>query len=263
MTTLAETFAQQVTFGTAQTRRPSLVAAFSEVPREKFAGPGPYALTSMLPGRSGYIESERVEDLYQDVLVALDKPRRINIGQPSLWAYIFAQAEIDPGMTIFQSGSGSGYYTAVLARIVGAGGQIFYEEIDAPLVSASKTNLSDVGNATYTAEMQRPFDRAFYFYGCSRIRLSILRLTKEGGRIVLPATNKQGRGRMLTIARLGQEYHFSLGQPIFFIPDANYPQAGLEPRTPTSGSWSLPMEVVSSRQYDGWIDLASIGPSED
>ena len=54
------------------------------------------------------------------MLVAIDAERGINNGQPSLHAQSIAALELKEGETVVQIGAGAGYYTAILAELVGA-----------------------------------------------------------------------------------------------------------------------------------------------
>lgn len=60
-------------------RSPAVVQAFASVPREHFAGPGPWRILS--PRRSEHYWSTEDADprrLCHDVLVAIDETRRLN-----------------------------------------------------------------------------------------------------------------------------------------------------------------------------------------
>jgi protein-L-isoaspartate(D-aspartate) O-methyltransferase len=108
---------------------PRVTAAFAAVPREPFAGPGPWSILTahvwQSQDRGPLYVTTPVDDpafLYQDVLVALDAARGINIGQPSLHALCLDALAPRPGETVVRVGTGSGYYTALLAHLVGPDG---------------------------------------------------------------------------------------------------------------------------------------------
>ena len=97
---------------------PRIEAAFASVPREDFAGSPPWRIGS--GGLFGQSSSSDPARLYEDVLVAIDAERGINNGQPSLHAQSIAALELKEGETVVQIGAGAGYYTAILAELVGA-----------------------------------------------------------------------------------------------------------------------------------------------
>jgi protein-L-isoaspartate(D-aspartate) O-methyltransferase len=117
--------------------------AFRSVKREPFAGPGPWWLN--LDGH-GYVQTPDDDPafLYQDLLLALDRERGINIGQPSAHAYWLAACNIKKAETVVQVGAGSGYYTAILAHLVGADGRVYAYEIDEQLSARARENLREL-----------------------------------------------------------------------------------------------------------------------
>jgi protein-L-isoaspartate(D-aspartate) O-methyltransferase len=118
-----------------------VIGAFATVPRERFAGPGPWRI---LHFADGYWTTPDADPrrLYHNVLIALDEERRLNIGEPLLWARQFDRIGVKDGNRVLQIGMGSGYYTAILAELVGANGRVDGIEIDAPLATAAKRNLA-------------------------------------------------------------------------------------------------------------------------
>ena len=90
------------------------------------------------------------EFLYQDLLLALDREREINIGEPSAHAYWLGACNIKEAEAVVQVGVGSGYYTAILAHLVGADGRVYGYEIDEVLAARARENLRDVHHAEVT-----------------------------------------------------------------------------------------------------------------
>jgi protein-L-isoaspartate(D-aspartate) O-methyltransferase len=80
--------------------------------------------------------------VYHDVLIALDAARRINNGQPSLWAFLLDQLPIASGEQVLHLGCGTGYYTAILAELIGPTGKITAIEIDEALAEKARGALS-------------------------------------------------------------------------------------------------------------------------
>ena len=80
--------------------------------------------------------------LCHDVLVAIDETRRLNNGQPSLWASLFDQLDLQPDARVIHVGAGMGYYSAILATIVGPAGKVTALEIDPGLAPRARDNLA-------------------------------------------------------------------------------------------------------------------------
>ena len=117
--------------------------AFAETPREAFAGPGPWQIK--VPG-AGYLETPDSDPayLYQDWLVALDASRGINIGEPGLHARCLEALELRDGEEVVHIGAGAGYYTAILAALVGPTGRVHAYEIDPALAARARGNLENL-----------------------------------------------------------------------------------------------------------------------
>ena len=72
------------------------------------------------------------------MLVAIDETRGLNNGQPSLWASLFDQLDLKPGERVIHVGAGAGYYSAILAEIVGSTGRVRALEIDPGLAERAR-----------------------------------------------------------------------------------------------------------------------------
>ena len=68
--------------------------------------------------------------LYRDVPVAIDAARLVNNGAPSLLAFLINALAQREGEHVLHVGCGTGYYTAILAEIVGPSGRVTALEID-------------------------------------------------------------------------------------------------------------------------------------
>ena len=130
---------------------PRIEAAFAAVPREPFAGPAPWSVLPVgrwcvPPSGPSYIRTPDDDPafLYQDALVALDPARGINIGEPSLHARCLDALAVREGEAVLHVGAGSGYYTAILAHLVGPAGRVHAFEIDPDLAGRAGRNLADL-----------------------------------------------------------------------------------------------------------------------
>jgi protein-L-isoaspartate O-methyltransferase len=132
---------------TANLRSALLVEALAKVKREDFLGPPPWSFTSQAPSKDGsYRTTEDVRDLYHDVVVALKLERQLNNGQPSLIAGCIDQLHLAAGKRMLHIGCGTGYYTAIMATMVGITGKVTAFEVDADLAALARRNLAAYGN---------------------------------------------------------------------------------------------------------------------
>src|SRR4029077_16929750 len=121
-----------------------LTAAFAATPRERFLGPGPWKIFT----GGGYITTPTDDTafLYQDVTVALSESSKINNGQPVLHAVSLATLNPKEGEMALHIGAGTGYYTAVLARLTAPAGKVLAYEIEPALAELATANLADTAN---------------------------------------------------------------------------------------------------------------------
>src|SRR5258707_15846899 len=117
-----------------------VVQAFATVPRERFVGGGPWRIIP--PGRTARMTPDSDPcHLYDNVLVSLDANRNINNGEPRLWAALFDQLDIQAGASVAHVGSGTGYYSAILAELVGPAGKVSAIEVDPDFALQNLENL--------------------------------------------------------------------------------------------------------------------------
>jgi protein-L-isoaspartate(D-aspartate) O-methyltransferase len=181
-----------------------LIRAFATVPRERFVGPGPWQVITA----SGYIDtpSDDPAFLYQDVVVALAAKRGVNNGQPSLHATSIAAANPRPGETVLHIGGGTGYYTAILATLVGSTGKVIAREIDPELAERATTNLADYANVVVECRSGTqgtiPLADVVYVSAAATTPLKMwLDALRPCGRLIFPLTPSDGVGGMLLVTR--------------------------------------------------------------
>src|SRR4029453_8288983 len=128
--------------------QPALVEAFRTTPREAFLGPGPwYAFTG---SKSVSTPTDDPAFVYQDVVIRLKGD--INNGQPSLHAMCLGALKVQPGETAVHIGAGQGYYSAILAQLVGPHGRVHAYEVDLELAARASQNLKAFPQVSVHAE---------------------------------------------------------------------------------------------------------------
>jgi protein-L-isoaspartate(D-aspartate) O-methyltransferase len=179
--------------------------AFAATPRETFSGPGPWSVN--VPG-SGYVETpdDDLAFLYQDTLIALDPKRGINIGQPSAHARWLGALRLREGETVLQVGAGTGYYTAILAHLVGDSGRVHAYEIEPDLAARAIANLRNAPHAEVQARSGigdglPKVDAVYVCAGITQPAWAWLDALRPEGRLVFPLQAERGFGGMLMITR--------------------------------------------------------------
>jgi protein-L-isoaspartate(D-aspartate) O-methyltransferase len=213
-------FAREImaTAGIADTR---IEAAFAAVRREHFLGPGPWPI---LHGLRGYVPTPSSDPVYlcTDHVVGIRPERNLSNGEPSLHARLIPSAAPQQGEHIVHVGAGVGYYTAILATLVGLAGAVTAIEVDPELAARAAANLAQWPNVRVIQGDggQVRFDPADVIYvnaGATRPASSWLDGLRDGGRLILPLTANHGprsserdasqpRGAVFRIERRGGEF---------------------------------------------------------
>jgi protein-L-isoaspartate(D-aspartate) O-methyltransferase len=196
-------------------RSEALVHALSRVPREAFLGTPPWRVIAPIPGGNPLKPDTSLEtapeQLYRDVLVSIDRERRLNNGQPSSLAAWLEALELAEGDRVRHVGAGTGYYTAIMAEIVGPTGHVLALECEADLAARASENLAGypqvmVRCADGSSHDSGPCDAILVNAGATHLSPVWLDALRPGGRLVVPLTvarDGQGRGfgRMLKVVR--------------------------------------------------------------
>jgi protein-L-isoaspartate(D-aspartate) O-methyltransferase len=191
-------------------------AAFAAVKREDFLGRGPWQI---MRWDRGYVRTPTRNPvyLYDDVVVAVVPGRNLNNGQPSFLAALIAGAAPRPGEHAVHVGAGVGYYTAILARLVGRAGRVTAIELDPALAARAAANLTGQPNVRIVqGDGARvgfgPADVILVNAGATRPADAWLDGLAAGGRLILPLTtgsfpNVEVRhGAVFRIARQGDVF---------------------------------------------------------
>lgn len=221
-------YAKQMSF-VAGVEHSALEDAFAAVPRERFLGEGPWQVF----GRNGYRPTPSADPvyLYFDVLIGLVPERGLNNGQPSGHAKWLAAADPKPGEHVVHIGAGVGYYSAILAGLVGASGRVTAIEYDPVLAARAADNLSAFPNVHVlegdgTALTFEAADVIYVNAGATRPMDVWLDRLKDGGQLVLPLTTDRRsetphlspRGAVFRIARQGADFSVQWISPVVIFP---------------------------------------------
>ncbi len=215
-------------------RNPAVEAAFAAVRREHFLGPGPW--NAIRFARYQPTPSDDPVYLYTDDLFGIVAARGLNNGQPSLHAFLFDKADPKPGEHAVHVGAGVGYYTALLAHMVGPAGRVTGIEFDPALAARARANFAGWPNVEILTGdgATVPFDPADVVYvnaGATAPAPGWLDNLNDGGRLILPLTTAEGfgpidpakmasRGGIFRIERRGDAYAAKWISPVAIFPCA-------------------------------------------
>ena len=211
-------YAMQV-MGAAGVEDARIEAAFAAVRREDYLGPGPWPIMRWLGPDTSYVTTPDADPvrLYIDGVIGILPERNLNNGQPSLHAALIARAGPRPGDHVVHIGAGVGYFTAILAELVGSGGRVTAIEFDPALAVRAAANLAafrqvGVVQGDGTQVEFDPADVVYVNAGATRPAESWLDALNEGGRLILPLTAHDfpntdiRRGAVFRIDRRGEDF---------------------------------------------------------
>ncbi|PAU46594.1 protein-L-isoaspartate(D-aspartate) O-methyltransferase [Streptomyces albireticuli] len=120
--------------------------------------------------------------------------------QPSLTARMLEALGVEPGHTVLDAGTGTGYQAALLAHRLGTAGQLTTADIDPELTASAKGRLEELGYAPVvvacdvTVHPWQQFDRVIVTCGLSRITESLRAAVAPGGRLIANVGAPLGSG---------------------------------------------------------------------
>jgi protein-L-isoaspartate(D-aspartate) O-methyltransferase len=227
-------YARQI-LAAAEVADARLEAALRETRREDFLGPGPWPILRWFRNYVLTPDADPVY-LYTNDLVGILPERHLNNGQPSLHAHLIHQAAPVAGDHVVHIGTGTGYYTAILAHLVGSSGRVTGIEYEPELAARAKANFAFCPNVEIVEGdgTSVPFDTADVIYvnaGCTRPAESWLDRIADGGRLILPMTSDDGfgaksleriasAGAVFRIERRGHDYFASWISAVAIFPCA-------------------------------------------
>src|SRR5215813_4341213 len=256
-------YADEIRF-VANLNSAALIEAFARVPREKFIGPGPWqvgspevrALAAVGIGASAYVTVEDPRHLYHNVIVVLDAAGDINNGQPSALARWIDELQLEPGKRVYHLGCGVGYYTAIMAEVVGPSGSVVATEIDDNLARRAQENLAHYTNVEVHSADGGEFDPGecdamLINAGVTHPHPLWLDRLRESGRLVLPITlatsETLGAGLMTKIVRHGSRFSAQGVSPVGIYSCKSVRDPELEPLVRTAFTTQAFFKVHSFR----------------
>lgn len=217
----------------ADIRDARIERAFAEIPRENFLPPPPWTIIRL----GDASETNRLADIYGNVLVAIDRQRGINNGEPALHAAWLEAVSPQPGETIVHVGAGTGYYTALLARLVEPGGRVEAFEYEADLAEQAARNLQSFSGIKVHSESAfgTPLPQADVIYvnaGVAAPDVEWLKALSTNGRLIFPWQPYRGWGPALLVRRRNRGFAVQVLMNVGFISCSGTTEKGALRRGP-------------------------------
>jgi protein-L-isoaspartate(D-aspartate) O-methyltransferase len=173
----------------------ALVDALAAVPREQFLRPGPWTIRGEAEAGRPVRQTPDSDPshLYQNVSVAIDPERQLFNGGPGAVVPWIDALSLGAGHRVLHVGCGLGYYTALMAHVVGPTGRVLALEVDSALATEASHNLGafgwvEVRNGDGSDPLQEIFDAVVIHAGVTHPLDAWLDALAAGGRMILPLT---------------------------------------------------------------------------
>jgi protein-L-isoaspartate(D-aspartate) O-methyltransferase len=202
----------------ANLKTPQLVEALAPLPREKFLRPGPWLVRGEADfGGARTTADPEAQHVYHNYSIAIDAARQLFNGAPGIVAASIDALTLARGDRVLHVGAGLGYYSGLMAHVVGEPGRVVAVEVDAALASEARANLAAVpwvevrlGDATGLAG-DESFDAILVSAGVTHPQRTWLDALALGGRMILsltatmPATGPLGKGFSALFTKTGND----------------------------------------------------------
>lgn len=182
---------------------PRVLEAMGRVPRERFVPPVDW------------------DEAYADHPVGIASGQTIS--QPYIVAYMTQSLRLEPGMTVLEIGTGSGYQAAILAAM---GVTVLSVERHEALARGAAEALAaaglaegvtiHLGDGTLGWPERAPYDRVIVTAAAPHVPAALKQQLAHGGRLVAPV----GKGsQVLTIVdRVGESFRETRAIAVVFVP---------------------------------------------
>ena len=183
------------------------VSAFKKVDREEF------------------IPKVMQAHAYEDIPLPLMRGKTIS--QPTTVMIMTAALELKEGDKVFELGTGSGYQSAIIAKIIGNKGKVISTEVIPELVQFAKENLAKakMKNVSVYEEdgskgmpSEAPFDKIIITAACKEFPDYLVDQLKVGGIIVGPVGSRDEQTMVRGTKEKDQALHLEFLGPFLFTP---------------------------------------------
>jgi protein-L-isoaspartate(D-aspartate) O-methyltransferase len=167
-----------------------------------------------------FIPATLQNEAYEDHPLPIGEGQTIS--QPYIVAFMTEALGLSGGETVLEVGTGSGYQSAVLARIAA---RVYTVEIVPALAEEAKERLARLGYANVTVRAGdgyrgwpevAPFDAIVVTAAAPRIPEPLKQQLKDGGRLVIPLGEQDQE--LMVVTRRGAVYEERRAIPVRFVP---------------------------------------------
>jgi protein-L-isoaspartate(D-aspartate) O-methyltransferase len=182
----------------------NVLAAIERVPREPF------------------VPQQFLDQAYENTALPIGEGQTIS--QPIVVALMTQALQVEKRMKVLEVGTGSGYQTAVLAKLVR---RVYTIERHANLLAQAEKMLHQLRISNYTARAgdghkgwpeQAPFPRILVTAAATKIPQSLVEQLEIGGKMVIPVGERASDQSVLRVTRTEDGHTTENLFPVRFVP---------------------------------------------
>jgi protein-L-isoaspartate(D-aspartate) O-methyltransferase len=205
---------------------PRLQKARDDLIRETIKSRGisdPFVLKAMrdVP-RHYFVPGDIISKAYRDTALPIGEGQTIS--QPYVVALMTASLKLSRHHRVLEIGTGSGYQSAVLAKIVK---EVYTIEIKKKLHDTSTRLLTNLGftnietrhgDGYYGWQEAAPFDAIMITAAVNHVPPPLLKQLKDGGLLILPLGNPFSYQNLTMVIKNGEDYTTKSITGVLFVP---------------------------------------------
>lgn len=162
--------------------------------------------------RENFVESAFRERAYTDSALPIGSGQTIS--QPYTVAAMSQALQPEPGVSVLEVGTGSGYQAAILCMM---GLRVFSIERHRALLDQARMNLAGIGcsvslhhgDGSVGWSLNAPYDRIMVTAGAPNVPMVLLKQLAPGGRLIIP-TGERDHQRMEVVVRIGDSNQYDV-----------------------------------------------------
>ncbi len=181
--------------------------------------------------RHEFIETASIDAAYADHAMAVKRAPGgaaiSSLSQPTIVAMMLELAELEPGQTVLEIGTATGYNAALIASIVGPEGRVVTIELEDDLARSAQQRLRQhgfgwvevvAGDGAGGHANGAPYDRIIVTTGAPVLTDAWRDQVRVGGRVVTPIVGPDGLGTLRCLVKHTDRFEEISRSPCGFIP---------------------------------------------
>jgi protein-L-isoaspartate(D-aspartate) O-methyltransferase len=185
------------------------------------------------------------------------------ISQPSFVLRMLDLLQFQPGQTVLELGSGSGWNAALIGQLVGPSGKVYSLEIIPEVAERAAATIAELGitnvqviagdgGAAYAA--RGPYDRIAFTAGTYDLPRPFYDQIKTGGLLLVPIKNEGGGDNLFLLQKMDDHFESIYSTPCGFVQlSGRYKADSLDPITlETLPEWSALQHQEIARRPFWW-----------